>query len=381
MTRRRVLAALLGLAVIAAAIALAVSGSSGPHPPAAPPAPAPSLEQFGANVNRLFNDGTYSPAQIDAQLAALRSTGATIARSDTLWETVEPTAPNGSVHHYNWRFDDLVAGSLARHGLRWLALLDYSAPWASEQPGLLHSHPRSASDFAGFASAFAARYGRGGVFWHAHTDLPDMPVQTYEVWNEPDNVEFWRPAPDASAYAELYLDTRTAIKLVDPAARVVIGGLTRPTMFLPQMLAAQPRLADSLDGVAIHPYGPTPGAVMTKIRSDRQVMATLGLGSVPLYVTEFGWTIHPVGALDFAPESRRPGYITTTLAALGHTNCSIAAVALYTWVTPERHPTDLEDWFGVSPPRGGSSPDREAFAAGVAEANKPGPRQPVCGSG
>ena len=42
-------------------------------PPAGPPAkPAPTREAFGINVNRLFNDRTYTPAQIDAQLAALQ---------------------------------------------------------------------------------------------------------------------------------------------------------------------------------------------------------------------------------------------------------------------------------------------------------------------
>ena len=71
-----------------------------------PARPAPSGEAFGVNVNRLFNDGTYTPAQIDAQLQALRDTGATLARSDALWEASEPMAPVDGVHHYDWAFDD-----------------------------------------------------------------------------------------------------------------------------------------------------------------------------------------------------------------------------------------------------------------------------------
>lgn len=75
--------------------------------PALPPPPG---VQFGASVNHLFNDGTYSPTQVDAQLAALRATGATLARSDALWEATEPQPPVDGVHHYSWTFDDAIAG-------------------------------------------------------------------------------------------------------------------------------------------------------------------------------------------------------------------------------------------------------------------------------
>jgi hypothetical protein len=108
-------------------------------------------------------------------------------------------------------------------------------------------------------------------------------------------------------------------------------------------------------------------------------LAFLHLGSVPLYITEFGWTTHPPGSLGFAPASSRPGYITDTVGVLGHTNCSIAAVVLYTWVTPERDRANHEDWYGIHPPQGGSSPATAAFKAGISSATRPGPRQPVCG--
>jgi hypothetical protein len=370
---------LLGLAAAVALIVVLVSGGGGGprhrrlQPPPVPP-PRPRGEQYGSNVNRLFDDRTYTLAQIDAQLTALRNTGATLARSDTQWEAVEP-APG----HFDWRFDDLVAGSLARHGLEWLALLDYSAGWARAQPALLHSPPRSPTEFAAFAAAFAARYGRGGTFWRAHPDIPDVPVQIYEVWNEPDNGEFWQPAPNAAAYADLYMATRAAIARVDPYAQVIVGGLAKSTSFLSQMLAARPQLRDGLAGVGVHPYGRTPAAVLGRLRHDRQMLRTLGLGTVPLYITEFGWTTRPGGSPAYAPERRRPDYLTATVSALGHTNCGVAAVVLYTWVTPERNPADREDWYGVSPPQAGPSRDGDAFAAGVDRARRARPVQSVCG--
>jgi hypothetical protein len=327
------------------------------------PAAPPARIQFGASVNRLFNDRTYTPVAIDDQLAALSATGATIARSDAFWEASEPSPPSGGQHHFTWQFDDSIAGSLAIHGLRWLPILDYSAAWAQSIPGADHSPPRSIADYAAYAGAFAARYGPGGTFWRAHPSLQAVPVQEYEIWNEPDNPAFWSPDPNPALYAQLYAAAERTINAADPSARVLVGGLTRPGTFLPAMLAGDPQ--GHVEGVAIHPYGPTPAAVLANVATARHVLDQLKLGSVPLYVTEFGWATRPPGAMDGAPERLRPGYLKDTLARLGASGCAVAAAIVYTWVTPEQNPRDHEDWFGISPPSGGSSADVSAFTAGV----------------
>ncbi len=345
---------------------------NGPPPLGPPGQPAPSTEQFGASVNRLFNDRAYTPAQIGAQLAALRQSGATVARSDALWELTEASGPENGVHHYDWSFDDLVAGSLASHGLQWLPILDYSAAWAESVAGQDHSPPRSASAFASFAAAFAARYGSGGTFWRERPSLRAEPVDTYEIWNEPDNQEFWVPVPNAAQYVDLYLSARVAITAVDPAARVIVGGLTNISRFLPAMLQGRPDLAGHIDGVAIHPYAPNPLLVLARVRGARSVLVSLGMSSVPLYVTEFGWTTRPAGAQGWAPARLRPSYIAATIDALGHVDCGIAATILYTWLTPERNPADPQDWFGIHPPSGASTADTSAFAASLARGKTAG---------
>ena len=92
-----------------------------------------------------------------------------------------------------------------------------------------------------------------------------------------------------------------------PGARVIVGGLTNPRAFLPAMLRARPDLAGHIDGVAIHPYGANPLVVLRTVRDARAVLDSLGLSAVPLYVTEFGWTTEPAGALDWAPAQAAPG--------------------------------------------------------------------------
>jgi hypothetical protein len=367
--------------VLVAAVALAAARGHKRGSATIPPSqPAPAGEQFGANTGRLFNDGTYSAGAIAAQLSALHDAGATVARSDAPWEAAEPHAPSGGIHHYNWAFDDTIASALATAGLTWLPIIDYSAPWARSVPGQDHSAP-DAPEYAAYAAALAGRYGAGGSFWQAHAQLPAHPVTTYEIWNEPDNPAFWVPRPDATAYANLYLRARAAIEAVQPSARVIVGGLTNPRSFLPDLVAAAPSLHGQLDGVGIHPYGPTPPAIFAGVRTARDTLSSLGLGKVPLYVTEFGWTTSPRGALDYLTERLRPGYIEQTLAGLGHTNCGLAAVLLYAWVTPERNRTDPQDWFGIHPANGGSSPDTVAFAKGLQAATARAQTAVTCAGG
>ena len=390
---RRREAAVVLVAVVAIVIGLVLilagGGSRRPHRVRPRPAPAPSGvlrpalpppagQVFGLNVNRLFNDMTYSRPQVDAQLAAVRATGATVARSDAFWEAAEPHAPVDGRHVYDWSFDDRVATALAAHGLTWLPIIDYTAPWAQSVAGQDHSPPRSPADYAAYAGAFAARYGGIGAFWRAHPDLTPAPVTAIEIWNEPDNPQFWTPRADAATYARLYLDARSAIDAADPAIRVLVGGLTNATAFLPAMVGADPQLRGHVDGVALHPYG-NPTVVLARVRGARAALVSAGMGTVPLYVTEFGWTTQPPGAINHAPAGRRPADIETVLQALGHLECGLAATLLYTWVTPERNPADGQDWYGIANPADPSiaTPDTQAFAAGLRAAVSPDPAPPA----
>jgi len=176
----------------------------------------------------------------------------------------------------------------------------------------------------------------------------------------------------------MYLTARTAIKDVDSRARVVVGGLTAPSTFMPAMVAARARIGAHIDGVAIHPYGPTPAGVLANVRDARNVLARLGLARTPLYVTEFGWSTQPPGTTTYLPERLRPSFISATLVALARADCGVAATTIYTWVTPERHRSNRDDWFGIQPTRGGTSPDVIAFAAGLKIASSPGPPLRIC---
>ena len=150
-------------------------------------------------------------------------------------------------------------------------------------------------------------------------------------------------------------------------------------MTLPQLLASDPQLRGRIDAVGIHTYAGSPAAVLAKVVATRRALVQLGLGTVSLYVTEFGWTTSPPGAVDYLSARLRPGYIGQTLDGLGHTNgsqCDVAAAILYTWFSPEGDPNNSQYWFGISPPGAGGGPDVRAFTAGLREAARARHSQP-----
>src|SRR5215207_11361583 len=164
------------LALALAGLALALSG-----PAAAESEPSPD-SPLGMNVQRVMND-SFDTDRWDFHLGEVRADGIHLARTDAFWENAEPAPPQGGVHHYDWAMLDFYARSLARNDQRWLALLDYSARWASSDPRHdEHAPPVDNADYAAFAAAFARRYGRGGSYWTAHPELPELPVTTYEIW-------------------------------------------------------------------------------------------------------------------------------------------------------------------------------------------------------
>jgi hypothetical protein len=244
---------------------------------------------FGANVAGLFPPGQAPPSDLATALQALRATGATVARSDTLWQTAQPKRPVNGAASYDWSYDDAVAGALARAGLRWQPILDYAAVWAANPGGGLNAGvaPAHVGDYAAYAGAFAARYGRGGTFWSQNPALTPLPVSVFEIWNEPDLVQFSGPQPDLDEYGAMYLEARAAIRAVEPTAKVVIGGLVFPRQTLIALIADHPEMRGNVDGIAVHPYRATLTSTMQSVAYDLETdAATFG---VPLYVNEYDW--------------------------------------------------------------------------------------------
>lgn len=256
---------------------------------------------FGAQVSGDFLNqqwGTWSEAQVMSSLNALYAAGGRVGRADSDWAGAEPHAPVHGHHTFNWGYDDMIVGEMAQAHLRWEPTLEFTPKWAQEhrsnvlrlKTGVVRTPlpPANNANFAAYATAFMRRYGPHGAFWAANPSLPYLPINTVEVWNEPDNTHDWGPVVDLQDYAKMYEAVRTAVHRVDPRAVVVTGGVAFTQSSLPRLLKAFE--GKRIDAVAIHPYGATPQRTIYLARYAVGLMRRYHRGSTPLLVNEYGWT-------------------------------------------------------------------------------------------
>jgi hypothetical protein len=290
-------------------------------------------------------------------LARMQADGVRTVRADAFWSSVEPQPPDSAGHHYQWNSTDAIAAALARYGLRWLPIADYSTWWAASVNELgqpqLHSPPRNADDFAAYAGALVARYGSSGSFWAQHPELQAQPIQAVEVWNEPNASWAWYPQPDPARYAQLYEATRTAIHAVDARIAVIVGGLSKPASDFLDRLYAVLGGAGHLDAVALHPYANNASEVVANVASARANLDSHGDANVPIDVTEFGWPTRGNATwIATLSDPERAAQLSQVIQTLAAADCGVERILPQTWASPEADLNNSEDWFGIVSPDG-----------------------------
>src|SRR5262245_8555859 len=144
------------------------------------------------------------PADVVAQ------SGAGWVREDIHWFRVQPDPAT-----WDWSYTDQAIRELLARNMKIVGVLGHPPGWATPYPGDppagFSFYAPDSRQFAAFAGAVARRYGRYIHHW--------------EIWNEPDNPLFWKPAPDPTAYAELLRSASRAIHRADPDAQLLLGGV------------------------------------------------------------------------------------------------------------------------------------------------------------
>ncbi len=240
---------------------------------------------------------TDPPSTNDLQRMA--GAGVETVRLGVNWASVE-----GQPGARDWRFYDSQIGGIAAAGLT-------ASPQLLGVPSWIHSHPAhppvyneaERSAWSRFVTDFAARYGSNGAFWKANPTLPYKPLTDWEVWNEANLRGYWDGKPNARRYLELLKITRDALRLGDPGARIVLGGIfPNPRRkygvsigkFLTALYRA-PGSRDAFDALAIHPFSTRPRDVLQTCLDARRLMARHHDARTPLLVTELGWTTGGTG--------------------------------------------------------------------------------------
>lgn len=207
-------------------------------------------------------------------------------RVPVIWAQVEPRA--GSFDFT--RLDQLVV-SAAESGVQVLPFV-YSTPgWLTADPARPPLSAAGRAAWAGFLRVLVRRYGPNGALWRGSPAR--LPIRSWQIWNEPNFLLFWRPRPSPGGYARLLGTAARAIRAVDPGARIVAAGLAPveggmlPWEFLRRLLAV-PGASRQFDIAAVHPYSSRLRDVALQVRLARQAMAGSGNARMPLLVSELG---------------------------------------------------------------------------------------------
>jgi hypothetical protein len=215
------------------------------------------------------------------------------------WRRVEPS--QGS---FSWNFTDQFIGRLASRGIRAVPVLWGNPDWVSggaARPPLDSAYDVNA--WRNFLKALVARYGPSGSYWttayrqqHGAGATP-LPVQSWQIWNEPNLKKFYLPYPAPKEYARLVKLSHDAIKSQDPQARIVLAGMPgygdlKAWDFLNSFYSVA-GIKNYFDAAALHPYASDLAHVRLEIQNVRGVMANRADGATPLWITEIAWGSAP----------------------------------------------------------------------------------------
>jgi hypothetical protein len=366
-----------------------------PHQRGAKPVPTSMFGVNGQWLHLLTLRG--EPAVALRHARAIKQLGIGTVRITPQWNEVERTPPSGGRHHFDFAAFDATMTALAASRLRADIFLIGVPSWARGLRGLLcgsRAPPASAAEFAVYAGAVADRYGRNGSFWQRHPRLPYLPARQYEVWNEPNLLDYWCPAINAREYADLFVAAARRIHQSDPRAKVIVGGLAsgtrdrhrpsgtlqemEPGRFLELAIAHHPDARAEIDAVGLHTYARLPGRHIGHLRHLRRRMGELRLG-LPIVYNEFGWPRR--GARGFVTGERlRAAYTRRVARIAALSDCGVSSVAPYTWATAEANPAEAEDWYGIADPRTARPyPTARAYSALLRWVRAPAVRQPDAG--
>jgi hypothetical protein len=321
------------------------------------------------------NMASLSSADLSARLDGIKATGVGWVRYDIEWSNIE-TSPG----QYDWSSYDREVSAVAAHGLQSLAIIDYTPAWARRPDcsGSKMCAPADPNTYANFAAAAATRYTGYGV-------------NNWEIWNEPNNLNFYLPAANPAAYTAMLRAAYGQIKQINPKAVVMTGGTApadssggylSPPDFIRGIYAAGGKGA--FDAVAVHPYTwpyspawSNPDGAWGQMTAIHNLMANNGDGNKKLWITEYGAPTGGPGSIatsGFSTSEGHADHVTESLQARIVAD-SIIMESRVSWIGPffwysykDAGTTSdtVENFFGLLRADGSQKPSYQTFVQMVA---------------
>ncbi len=199
--------------------------------------PGDAYYQMPAGVSDDYFDGTSGRSRVQRHMKIAREVGAKYLRCAFSWNAIEK-APG----KYGWAFWDMLVDEAQKTGIELIPYVAYTPKWAaSSKDEYWTQPPRDPKQYAEFMVTLASRY-RGRI-------------KAWEIWNEPDNRDYWRGT--VAGYAELVREAAVAVRGANPSVVLVLGGMSRgPGQFFRSLLSDY-GIGGYVDVIAMHAYPET----------------------------------------------------------------------------------------------------------------------------
>lgn len=256
------------------------------------------------------------------EMEMLAAAGFRWVRMDFTWAETELR-----VGEYNFAAYDRLMAALDRFGIRALLILDYGNPLYDQ--GLAPYTEEGRKAFARWAVAAALQYKDRGVLW--------------EVWNEPNLRQFWKPQPNAQHYARLARQTCEAIHQAVPGSLCMGPATSRiPLDFIGQCF--DNGLLNVWDAVSVHPYrAQAPETALPEYENLRQLMRRHTSDGPLKPVISGEWGFSSIST-EMTPE-RQGDYLARQF--LANLSAQIPISIWYDWRDDGIDPKEKEHHFGT----------------------------------
>jgi hypothetical protein len=301
---------------------------------------------FGVMANGPLDAPTFDLA---AESAQMRASGVGSERMEISWDLAEPDRGRFELAPYDRK---VLAAATA--GIDVLALVVRSPSWAAVQPGKPFSPPKDPATYAAFMKAMVARYGPQGSLWAEHPEVPRRPVRSWQIWNEPNIVNYWSVQPFMKGYARLLNSAYAAVKGADRGATVVMAGFANFSWRDVSRLMKSAHRRLRFDVAAVHPFSGRPSNSVKIVRLNREVLDRNGFSRRPIWLTELTWSSAkgrktPITKDWETTESGQATRLTQAYAGFirARRSLRLERIYWYTWITVDRDSPNSFDYSGL----------------------------------
>lgn len=267
-------------------------------------------------------------------------------------QTRDPANPQS----YDFRESDRVWQAIVEGGFEpYLRLGD---SWNNAKP------PANAQERANWvrAAVEVVRHYRQGQ-WNGFA----TPLRYVEIWNEPDNQQFWPKPHTPQEYFQLYVETAQALKQAFPDLLVGGPGVTPAGAFTPRgqewtrsFLAYVRQHNAPLDFFSWHIYSNDPSGWISAAQFYRGELDTFGFQATAMHVTEWNTDIHQIEDNRTEMLALRTGGKGASILTAAWIAMQQSGIAVSTFYRGSDPSTDAVEFYGLFYANG--NPKRIALA-------------------